>query len=307
MVWVRTPDDLYDQPDVLAIGLDAVAVHHAALGYSNRNLTDGLVPHAKASTLLAVADLAGIIARLVAAGWWAERPGGYQLVFLLDLQPCAASVRAKRAATAQRTAAYRARRDVAGDSVTDTPSTPLPVNPDPVPGPVNPDPDHHPSSNGSMRELRTSADVRQHGSALRRADVAPLRGTTSPSAPRTKKQTATQVKLAEIVDLVRAAGIPIHPTSRDGGVLKSCAAPPGLIAEAYVAAARGEWDPGGDRFLPSNLSLHMVIDRLAGYQVERSPPARSYLDGYGLLMRGAGHNVHGPGCDCPPGAPTPAF
>lgn len=264
MVWVRTPDDLYEREEVLTVGLDALALHQAALGYSNRNLTDGRIPTTKAPRLAAVADPASVIMRLVAAGWWRATDAGYQLVYLLELQPTARTVLAKREATAKRVAEYRAR----SNGVTDGVSTPLPVNPDPVPG--IPDPVPGPSAVPSSRSEASG------GSARPRAKT-----------PGEHTGTRTNVRLAAIIDLVREHRVPIHPTSRDGAALKSCAAEPELIAEAYIAAYRGEWDPIDDGFIQGNLSLHLVIDRLAGFLAKtasRSRAAGEYLETrYGRL------------------------
>lgn len=104
------------------------------------------------------------------------------------------------------------------------------------------------------------------------------------------KPTAASVRLARIVDLVREAGCEIFPSARDGAAVKTCGAPADRIAEAYVAAARGEWDPGGDGWLGGNLSVHLVISRLAGYRPRRGgdfletrygrlvPPVRDPVD-----------------------------
>ena len=83
------------------------------------------------------------------------------------------------------------------------------------------------------------------------------------------KPTPAQVRLGRIVDLVTGAGVEIYPSSRDGAAVRSCSAPADRIAEAYIAAARGEWDPGGDGWLGGNLSVHLVIGRLAGYRPRR--------------------------------------
>jgi hypothetical protein len=298
VAWVRTPDELFEREDVLAIGLDAVVLHLAALGYSNRNLTDGRVPQAKARTLVAVDEPTALVARLVDAGWWTATDGGYQLVYLQNLQPSRAEVEAKREATARRQARFRDRQDSvsglaaesdhdAGNGVTASVTNAPSRIPDPVPGPGSPDP--------VPEAALVGAPAGRSGRAHDDRQVADA------PAPRAKPRTSTQVRLAEIVDLVRASGVEIFPTSRDGSALKSCAATAGLIAAAYVAAARREWDPVGDGFIAGNLSLHLVIDRLAGY-TESGAGRRLRVDyletRYGPLMRGPGHNVHGPTCDC---------
>jgi hypothetical protein len=73
------------------------------------------------------------------------------------------------------------------------------------------------------------------------------------------------------VDLLKAAGVPVAVTPRDGKAIRECGAAPALIAEAYAAAYRGEW---GDDWLQANLSLHLVVARLAGYEAWRRNGSR---------------------------------
>jgi hypothetical protein len=67
---------------------------------------------------------------------------------------------------------------------------------------------------------------------------------------------------AQVIDAIGAEHVPLTFTPRDGAAIKKCSAPPAKIAAAYVAAFREEW--GGD-WLRDNLSVHEVINRLAGY------------------------------------------
>ena len=80
--------------------------------------------------------------------------------------------------------------------------------------------------------------------------------------------------MAAIIDLVRSQDVAIRPGPRDGKAVRECAAPPELVAAAYCAAARGEWDPGGTGWLRENLSLHVVFARIAGF--EQSQASRRY-------------------------------
>ena len=73
-------------------------------------------------------------------------------------------------------------------------------------------------------------------------------------------------RVAEIIDLCRAEGIPIEVSRQDGGAVKGSRASPRLIFDAYRAAYRGDWDPGGNGWLQGNLSLTTVLKRIAGYQ-----------------------------------------
>ena len=65
-----------------------------------------------------------------------------------------------------------------------------------------------------------------------------------------------------MIELIRAEGVPVTFTARDGAALKATRPEPELVAEAYCAAYRGDW---GDEFIRRNLSVRFVVDRLAGY------------------------------------------
>lgn len=74
-------------------------------------------------------------------------------------------------------------------------------------------------------------------------------------------------RVAAVAALVTEAGAPLVLTSADKRAIRGCEADPALIAEAFTAAARGEW--GGD-FLHQNLSARLVIQRLSGYLAWKS-------------------------------------
>jgi len=69
-------------------------------------------------------------------------------------------------------------------------------------------------------------------------------------------------RYGEVLDALKAKGIAYQGTSRDAKAVKDCAAAPALIAEAYAAAAAGEW--GGSVVL-DNLSIWAVCPRIAAY------------------------------------------
>jgi len=84
-------------------------------------------------------------------------------------------------------------------------------------------------------------------------------------------------RFQDVLDAVAAAGITLHHTSRDAAAVKSCSAEPALIAEAYVAAATGDW---GDAWMLSNLSLTTICQRIPAYEawkhgVTSKQPARA--------------------------------
>jgi len=96
-------------------------------------------------------------------------------------------------------------------------------------------------------------------------------------------------RFQDVLNAVGAAGITLHHTSRDAAAVKSCSAEPALIAEAYVAAATGDW---GDAWMLSNLSLTTICQRIPAYeawkhgvtpkQPTRASPGRS---GRGLSIQ----------------------
>lgn len=76
-----------------------------------------------------------------------------------------------------------------------------------------------------------------------------------------------------LIDLLKAADIPLTMRAQDHKALKDSGADPALVAEAYGAIFRGEW---GDDFMRRGLSVQFVIGRLAGFQAWKrnpSPPA----------------------------------
>lgn len=77
---------------------------------------------------------------------------------------------------------------------------------------------------------------------------------------------------AEFVDAVKALepDAPVALSDRDGAAIKRSAVKPERLAQAYVAAFRGEW---GNDWLRDNLSVHLVVDRYAGFETHlRAPP-----------------------------------
>lgn len=66
-----------------------------------------------------------------------------------------------------------------------------------------------------------------------------------------------------MIDAIAAGGGAVAFGARDGKAVKECGADAQLIADAYLAAWRGEW---GDGWLRENLSVRLVVERLGGYQ-----------------------------------------
>lgn len=120
MTWVRLDDGFLDHPKVVAAGGDAGWLYVCGLVYAARHLTDGVIPQGMVARLSDRAEPLALAARLVEVGLWERTAGGYRVHDYLDFQPSAADVRADRAATAARQAAWRARRNGASNGVTDT-------------------------------------------------------------------------------------------------------------------------------------------------------------------------------------------
>jgi hypothetical protein len=137
----------------------------------------------------------------------------------------------------------------------DAPSPPDPLSPGRPPTGVAPTAPSEPSEPPGDAGVSTPGLISGPAPGARAREERPV-----------PKPTPAQVRLARVVDLVRDAGVEIFPSSRDGAAVKTCSAPADRIAEAYIAAARGEWDPGGDGWLGDSLSVHLVISRLAGYR-----------------------------------------
>lgn len=79
-------------------------------------------------------------------------------------------------------------------------------------------------------------------------------------------------KGAAVIDLIRAGGVEPVLSGRDHGAIKRTNATAALIAEAFLAAYSGAWNPGGKGWLRDNLAVWAVIERLSGYQASKTKP-----------------------------------
>lgn len=125
MGWVRLEDDFYDNGKFALAGPLGMALWVTMLAWSNRNLTDGFIPTAKARTLIDWTgvhwrawdgDLVGgcedpepvdVADHLVVVGLLEPREGGYQIHDYHDYQPKAEKVREAKAENAQRMREWR--------------------------------------------------------------------------------------------------------------------------------------------------------------------------------------------------------
>lgn len=108
MAWVRIDENFAQHPKVVRAGPLGMAMHIAALCYSNRHLTDGFVLKQIVKHLLDLdglsmrgnldADWSMIAEDLVAAGLWEEAPGGWHIHDYLDFQPSKSDIDKKKQA-----------------------------------------------------------------------------------------------------------------------------------------------------------------------------------------------------------------
>ena len=77
-------------------------------------------------------------------------------------------------------------------------------------------------------------------------------------------------KSGEVIDLLRAHGLPDALSARDHAAVKRTGLSPAQIVEAFEAAYRGRW---GDAWLRDNLCVRLVVERWAGYQARRHSTA----------------------------------
>lgn len=147
MGWIKVTDDFYDNEKLCEVGPLGIALHFAAMGFCNRNLTDGFFKKGKARLLLdfdgiAITTATGecftagvdgddaaklVIGWMVAAGLWHEKghdcdecharedggePGAreYLIHDYLEYQPARAEVEAKAEANRKRVEAFREAR-----------------------------------------------------------------------------------------------------------------------------------------------------------------------------------------------------
>ena len=122
MGWIKVSDDFYDNSKMLVVGTVGRDMYWHAMGFCNRNLTNGLIPKARTAALVdytgtAVIDgMVGVdgqdcavvaVERLLGADLWHEdghdcpdcvQPGPHHYVIhhFLEYQPSRAEVEAKR-------------------------------------------------------------------------------------------------------------------------------------------------------------------------------------------------------------------
>jgi hypothetical protein len=90
-------------------------------------------------------------------------------------------------------------------------------------------------------------------------------------------------RIAEIVSMVKLAGLPINVSGRDGAAVKASDAAAADIAACYIAIATGTYPEGGDRFMQKRNSIHEVVNNnLNGFLLrDRAVPERRRYGGRG--------------------------
>ncbi|HEX6786979.1 MAG TPA: hypothetical protein VF076_07260 [Acidimicrobiales bacterium] len=296
MAWFASPDDRRADPRTVNLAASLGVNRHEALGvidclygWTAAHAPSGdLAPYSDAAIALAC-DWSGpaetLVTALLEAGVLTSD------AFVADWDGIYGPSVERRAYKAQHERGRRGSAAVpAVDTAVDSPWTPrglavdMPAPSPPLPRtpetpPTGAAPSEPPGDTGRSTPGRSSGP---EPGARARAKPAQVAAVPKPSPG--------QVRLARVVDLVREAGVEIFPSARDGAAVKSCGAPADRVAEAYIAAARGEWDPGGDGWLGDSLSVHLVISRLAGYRPKRGgdfletrygrlrPPGRDPVD-----------------------------
>jgi len=104
MPWGRVDDSAYTHPKFLGLDPAAVGLWAMALSYCNDHLTDGCVPRAQLSRLIAASQSKALrlANALVRAGLWEDRGiDGFQVHDYLEWNDSAEQIRGKRAATAE--------------------------------------------------------------------------------------------------------------------------------------------------------------------------------------------------------------
>lgn len=146
MGWVRVDDAFYDHGRFARAGLADIGLWLMLLAWSNRNLTDGFIPHRVVAGFIAGCnavtnsgetpdvppsdDVSHLTDTLTDLGILEPVDGGYVIHDYLQYQPSAEKVRATRNNTAERVRRHRANRNGERNGVTNGGVTGAP-NPNP--------------------------------------------------------------------------------------------------------------------------------------------------------------------------------
>lgn len=107
MAYTHLPDEFTELSWDLSDS--AFRLHVAALGYSNRLGTDGLVSKS-ALVRLGPKSKPSVAYELMEAGWWEEQGASYRVLKTMEHQEAAETVRLRKAAARKRSQDFRRRR-----------------------------------------------------------------------------------------------------------------------------------------------------------------------------------------------------
>ena len=143
MTWAKLSDKLWSHPKVVGLPLPALRLWLFGLSWASGHETDGHIPRAVLPIIFGTPKLA---AALVSARLWETADGGWQIHNFTRYNPTRAELDEKRAATAERVAAFRVAKkrtgNATGNAVTNSVgnTSPDPTRPD-TDQPTTPDQD----------------------------------------------------------------------------------------------------------------------------------------------------------------------
>lgn len=133
MGWVRIDDNFADHPKVIALSDKAFRLFITGLCYSNRQLTDGIIPY-QIVTAWVGDDPFKPSDELEDQDLWERIDKGFVIKSYAEYQPTRKEVETKREANRERLKKFRDRKQQSNTNV-----TPLPTQPNPNPTPINKD------------------------------------------------------------------------------------------------------------------------------------------------------------------------
>ena len=136
MGWVRIDDNFADHPKVIALSDSAFRLFITGLCYSNRQLTDGLIPYQIVSAWVGD-DLMKPSDELEKQELWKRVTKGFQIRSYTEYQPTREKVNEKRDAAKQRLQRFRERQGNANETGNKHLPQPIPNPTQPIPNPIN--------------------------------------------------------------------------------------------------------------------------------------------------------------------------
>lgn len=149
MGWVRIDDNFADHPKVIALSDSAFRTYITALCYSNRQLTDGFIPHAVYDRM----GVKGDSVELVGADLWELDENGWQIRSYTEYQPTREKVNEKRDQARERLRRFRERQGGNADE------TQMKLHPQPIPNPTQPNPNKDITYWGENEEEQSSSII----------------------------------------------------------------------------------------------------------------------------------------------------